>query len=172
DVVLAKMLFDADAAGVYAVVALVGRAVFFLSWSVATAAFPHAAREGADDTVRRDAMRMVALMCAVLTAGVAAVAPFASSIVFGAGYESAGPLFLPYAAATSLFALANLSATLDAARGRMVGAVLVVLGAIGQTGLLLLGATSPTRMVWLQVVAMAGLLCAVSLGHRLSARRR
>ncbi|MFK8022839.1 MAG: oligosaccharide flippase family protein, partial [Ilumatobacter sp.] len=47
DVVLAKMLFDADAAGVYAVVALVGRAVFFLSWSVATAAFPHAAREGA-----------------------------------------------------------------------------------------------------------------------------
>ncbi len=51
DVVLAKTLFDADAAGVYSVVALIGRAIFFLSWSVVTAAFPMAAK--ADAVERR-----------------------------------------------------------------------------------------------------------------------
>ncbi|MFT5267239.1 MAG: O-antigen/teichoic acid export membrane protein [Acidimicrobiales bacterium] len=55
DVVLAKALFDAEAAGIYAVVALVGRGVFFLSWSIVMAAFPMAARDGGRQVVRQAA---------------------------------------------------------------------------------------------------------------------
>jgi O-antigen/teichoic acid export membrane protein len=160
DVVLAKSLFDADTAGVYSVVALIGRAVFFLSWSVVTAAFPHVSR-GDGDVVQRQAVRTVAVMCAAMTIAVSVAAPPLTPIVFGDDYSSAAPLFAPYAIATSLFAVANVYATLGVARGRRASAAIIVAGGIGQTALLLALAGSSTEMVWLQVLAM-GLLLAMS----------
>ncbi len=161
DVVLAKALFDAAEAGVYAVVALIGRAIFFLSWSVVSAAFPHAANS--DDSVaraaiRRQAMRTVTAVCVAVTVPIALVGPAVVPVLFGAEYASAGSLLLPYALATSFFALANVVATLGVASGTRRPAVIVLLGAAGQTGLLLAIASTPTQMVWGQVVAMAILL--------------
>ena len=160
DVVLAKTLFDAESAGVYSVVALVGRAIFFLSWSVVTAAFPLAATANASELrlLRRRALWTVAAMSATLTLVVAAVVPGLTPLVFGAGYASAADLFLPYAIATSLFAVANVLASLSAAQGDRSTAGVVVGGAIGQTLLLVAFADDPIRMVWLQVLAMGALL--------------
>ena len=164
DVVLAKALFAADVAGRYAVVALVGRAVFFLSWSVVTVAFPHASR--GNDAVGRQAVRAVAAMSTVLTIAVAVAAPPLVPLVFGDAYEAAVPLFGPYALATSLFAVANVMATLDVAAGRLSGASIVAAGAALQTVLLLARADDATTMVHLQVVAMAVVLVAVWLRIR------
>lgn len=174
DVVLAKVLFDADQAGVYSVVALVGRAIFFLSWSLVTAAFPHAAQgdEVAFAAVRRQTVRAVAAMSTVLTIAVALVAPRLAPIVFGEAYSSAATLFAPYAIATSLFAIANASASLSVARGRRTPAVLVVVGAIGQTTLLLSLANNSSEMVWLQVGAMAVLTFGILLEQSVHARSR
>ncbi|MFT7327762.1 MAG: O-antigen/teichoic acid export membrane protein [Candidatus Azotimanducaceae bacterium] len=169
DVVLAKTLFDADVAGVYSVAALIGRAVFFLSWSVVTAAFPHVARGASAAVVadiRRQAMRHVLLICGSLTVAVALFAPPLTPLVFGAEYSSAGPLFAPYALATSFFAMANLVASLAVAQGRRRPGIVVVLGGIVQTTLLLALVNSPTEMVWLQVMAMAGLFVAVLVADR------
>jgi O-antigen/teichoic acid export membrane protein len=169
DVVLAKMLFDADVAGVYSVVALVGRAVFFLSWSVVTAAFPHVARGASQAVVadiRRQAMRNVLLICGSLTVAVALFAPPLTPLVFGAEYSSAEPLFAPYALATSFFAMVNLVASLAVAQGRRRPGIVVVLGGIVQTTLLLALVNSSTEMVWLQVMAMAGLFVAVLIADR------
>lgn len=160
DVVLAKTLFDASTAGVYSVVALIGRAVFFLSWSVVTAAFPHVSR-GDGDAVQRQAVRTVAAMCGAMTIAVSVAAPPLTPIVFGADYAGAAPLFAPYAIATSLFAIANVYATLGVARGRRASAAIIVAGGVGQTALLLALADNSTEMVWLQVLAM-GLLLAMS----------
>lgn len=168
DVVLAKAMFDAETAGVYAVVALVGRAVFFLSWSVVAAAFPLAAR-GDGAAVRREAVRTVAVLCAVMTVAVALLAPMLAPVVFGAGYEAAGSLFGPYALATSLFAVANVYATLSAARGRSIVARVVVGGAVLQT-VLLTQAADAQQMVTLQVVAMGLLLIATVAADRRSDR--
>ena len=160
DVVLAKMLFDADAAGVYSVVALVGRAIFFLSWSVVTAAFPMAAKANAAErrALRRRAVRTVAAMSTLMTLAVALLAPPLTPIVFGDAYATAAGLFLPYAIATSLFAVANVMASLSAAQGDRRTPTVITGGAVGQTVLLLAFADDPTRMVWLQVLAMGLLL--------------
>ena len=165
DVVLAKVLFDPDDAGVHAVVALIGRAIFFLSWSVVTAAFPEAA--GRDDrSVDRRAVRLVTGVSIVLTVGAGLVAPLAAPIVFGPGYESAATLFLPYAIATSLFSIANVRAALATARGDAGPARLVVAAGFVQVGVLAILATDLVRMTWLQVVVMGGLLLAVEISGR------
>lgn len=171
DVVLAKMLFDADQAGVYSVVALIGRAIFFLSWSVVTAAFPLVAKSSDRsevERVRRQAVRTVAALCAALTVAVAIGAPRLAPLVFGSEYRSAGPLFAPYAIATSLFAIANVRASLAVARGRRLPALIVVGGAAVQTLMLLGFAHSSQRMVWLQVIAMGALCLAMTIGDRLT----
>jgi O-antigen/teichoic acid export membrane protein len=164
DVVLAKTLFDADAAGVYSVVALIGRAIFFLSWSVVTAAFPMAAKADAIErrALRRRAVRTVAAMSALMTLAVAVLAPPLTPIVFGDAYAAAADLFLPYAIATSLFAVANVMASLSAAQGDRQTAAVIVGGAVGQTLLLFAFADDPVRMVWLQVLAMGMLLVATA----------
>ena len=160
DVVLAKTLFDAETAGVYSVVALIGRAIFFLSWSVVTAAFPMAAAAEAAErrSLRRRAVRTVAAMSTLMTLAVALLAPRLSPIVFGDAYSTAAGLFLPYAVATSLFAVANVMASLSTAQGDRQTAAVIVGGAVGQTMLLLRFADDPVRMVWLQVLAMGTLL--------------
>ena len=168
DVVLAKVLLSPTDAGIFSVVALVGRAVFFLSWSIVTAAFPHAAREGDANArlVERRAVRTIALLGAAMTALVTVAAPPLTPIVFGSDYERAAPLFAPYALATSLFAVANVRATLGAARGRRAGASIVIGGGVGQAVLLVALADDLATMAWLQVVAMAALCLAVTLGAR------
>jgi O-antigen/teichoic acid export membrane protein len=168
DVVLAKTLFDADVAGVYSVVALIGRAIFFLSWSVVTAAFPMAAQADVDERrlLQKRAVRTVAAMSALMTLGVAILAPPLTPLFFGADYAPAAGLFLPYAIATSLFAVANVMASLGAAQGRRGPALVIIGGAVVQTALLISFASDPNRMVWLQVLSMGLLLAASFVASR------
>ncbi len=161
DVVLAKVLFEAEAAGIYAVVALVGRGVFFLSWSIVMAAFPMAARDGGRAVVRQ-AVVAVAGVSAVATTGVALLMPYATDIVFGSEYSSASGEFGRYAIATSMFAVANVVATLELAAGRGRAAAVVLTGAVLQTAVLLF-ATTPQVMVDIQIIAMS-IVAAMVLG--------
>ena len=64
-------------------IALVGRGVFFLSWSVVMAAFPLAARSGRRDLVFK-AVLTVAGLSAMATAGVAIAMPHLTEVLFGA----------------------------------------------------------------------------------------
>lgn len=152
DVVLAKVLFDARDAGVYAVVALVGRGVFFLSWSVVMAAFPVSARTDSRRFVIR-AVLTVAALSTVATAAVAVAMPRFAAVLFGDELSVAANLFGPYAVAASLFAVANVIATLELAAGRGRAAVVVLIGACLQTVLLLLAKT-PSDMIDIQIALM------------------
>ena len=171
DVVLAKILLDADSAGVHAVVALVGRAIFFLSWSVVTAAFPMVG-DDVGRSIERRATRIVAAVSAVVTGGVAVAAPTVPPLVLGGGYGQAGRLFLPYALATSLFSVANVRASLAAARGERRPGALLIAGGIVQALVLALFATDLISMSWLQVVAMATLLAVVTVERRTAHQSR
>jgi len=153
DVVLAKVLFDAEEAGIYAVVALIGRGVFFLSWSIVMAAFPMAARDGGRAVVRQ-AVLTVAAVSATATAGVAVLMPYATDVIFGAEYTSASGEFGRYAIATSLFAVANVIATLELAAGRGKVAAVVLAGAFFQTAILIF-ADTPRAMIDTQIKVMA-----------------
>lgn len=164
DVVIAKALFDAQTAGVYAAAAVLGRSVFFVSWSVVQVVFPVLARQTSTPRERRRALLVATSVIVVVGAAAAAVASAAGpglvAALFGDEYAPASALLVPYIAATSLFALANLAAAADVARGRATGAIVLAAGAIVQTVALAMVASTPEQLVVGQVVG-TGLLVLV-----------
>lgn len=166
DLVIAKARFDAGTAGVYAAAALVGRALVFVSSAVVSSVFPVVAKDGVTAAERRRAVQgAFGLVLAVGVAGTAAVGLGGHALVaiaFGPGYAGAEELLVPYALATSLFALANLLASVELARHRLASAVALTSGALAQTLVLTVWGTSPSALAWLQVAAMAATIVAVA----------
>lgn len=111
DLIMVKHLFPADRAGQYAAVALVGRVLFYASWSVIAAMFPVTAEATRAD--RKPDRTLVAVPMALVLAmflgflGVLQLFPAAvMRTVFGAGFHEAEPLLGLYAANTAVYALA------------------------------------------------------------------
>src|SRR5579884_3576046 len=108
DILLVKHFFAPDLAGMYAAVALVGRVLYFASWSVVSAMFPVTA--GAKSEAHNASLIIVPLLL-VLTLAIAFILlmTFAPGMIvhfiFGSGYREAEPLLSLYAAATGLYSL-------------------------------------------------------------------
>lgn len=166
DLFIAKAVLDAPTAGVYAAAAVLGRSVFFVSWSVVHVVFPVIASVSSTPSQRRRAFATaVAIIAGVGGVGVG-VALLARdglmSVVFGDDYAAAGSLLVPYLVATSFFALANLFAAADLARGYRAGPVVLAIGAVVQTVALALWARTPEALVWGQVAGTAAIVIALA----------
>ena len=176
DVLIAKRFLDPETAGVYAAVALVGRAVFFLSWSVATTLFPAAAQRnemGEDSNgLLLGGCAIVGLMGVGFVAGAGLLGGTVLGRVFGPEYaDVSGPLAW-YALATSLFAMANLIVSHHLSTGRIREALVLIAGGVVQTSLLLIGRGSIDELIRAQVIAMSLLLAAVVASHFLGTGHR
>lgn len=167
DIIIAKALFDAETAGVYAAAAVLGRSVFFVSWSVVQVVFPLLASATASRSQRARAFALaVAVIAGVGAAAVAISAAAGQGLVvalFGEAYGEAAGLLVLYLVATSVFALANLLATADLARGQSAGAVVLASGAVLQTIALLLWAREPEHLVIGQVIGTGVIVMAMVL---------
>lgn len=165
DLVIAKAVLDAPTAGIYAAAAVLGRSVFFVSWSVVHVVFPVIASVSSTASQRlRAALTAVAIIVAVGGVGVAIAARAGDDLmrlIFGDDYAAAAGLLVPYLIATSLFALANLLAAVDLARGRFAGPLVLALGASLQTVVLVLWASTPQLLVLLQIAGTALTLLAL-----------
>ncbi|HTK95023.1 MAG TPA: hypothetical protein VL382_05245 [Terriglobales bacterium] len=110
DLIMVKHLFPPAEAGQYAAVALVGRVLFYASWSVIAAMFPVSA--GTHREEKRDYSLVAIPVVMVLTMflgflGVLAVFPAAvMKTIFGPGFQQAESLLGLYAANTAVYALA------------------------------------------------------------------
>ena len=174
DVLIAKIFLVPFEAGLYSAVALVGRAVFFLSWSVATVVFPvvasrHAKGEATRHVLGGGIVAVLALGAACSVAALLIGGPVLG-VVMGPEYAGLGGQLAIYAAATTLFAVANLIASHHLATGRIRESWLVVAGAGLQTVLLLCWHDSIATLVGAQLVAMAILVVAVAVSHLLPGR--
>jgi O-antigen/teichoic acid export membrane protein len=114
DVPLIKHAFDARSAGLYAAAALVGRAVLAASSFVPTLVMPKAtarAASGRSPLPLLGAGIALSASIVVVAVGAAFVAPrFTVELIAGHAFGDAAPLVLPYVAATSALALANVVA--------------------------------------------------------------
>lgn len=169
DVLLAKFAFDPDQAGLYAGIALIGRAIFFASWAIANAAFPLLADPSLS---RRSRLRISsAATGAVAGFGLLSAAlliplgPLVCRVALGSTYDGSVSLLAPYALATALFAIANMAATLDVAQGKSLSAMLVLCAAIWQTAILGLFGSTPQSMIWLQIMVMGFLTILLGSFH-------
>jgi hypothetical protein len=114
DIILVKHFFAATEAGVYAAVALVGRVVYMLSWSVVSSMFPFSAgvrsKERDSRAVLGTALTLVILISGLFTLAVWAAPARVWHFLLGSGFPlnqggSYGALLVLYAATTGIYSL-------------------------------------------------------------------
>ncbi|HET8667624.1 MAG TPA: oligosaccharide flippase family protein, partial [Terriglobales bacterium] len=113
DILLVKHFFPSDLAGVYAAVALVGRVLYFFSWSVVSAMFPISAGAKHQDesvSVIVVPLVLVLVLSVVFTLGLNMFPELVFRAIFGAkinaSVQSFDSLLTLYAAATGTYSLA------------------------------------------------------------------
>jgi O-antigen/teichoic acid export membrane protein len=114
DIILVKHFFTATQAGVYAAVALVGRVVYMLSWSVVSSMFPFSARVPSHErdgrTVLSIALLLVVLITSLFTLGVWLAPSRLWVMVLGSGFPAGmeshfSSLLVLYAATTGIYSM-------------------------------------------------------------------
>lgn len=111
DILLVKHFFSSDQAGLYAAIALVGRVIYFASWSVVSAMFPISA--GAKPKEENHSVLVVPLVIVLLISilfiiGLTMFPEPVLRAVFGSGFQmnsSMDALMSLYAAATGCYSL-------------------------------------------------------------------
>jgi O-antigen/teichoic acid export membrane protein len=110
DLVMVKHFFSPEEAGHYAAVALVGRVLFYASWSVIAAMFPVTAEAGHSETANHSLVAVpIALVLGIFLSFLGLLQLFPATImktVFGPGFGQAESLLGLYAANTAVYALA------------------------------------------------------------------
>jgi O-antigen/teichoic acid export membrane protein len=172
DIILVKHFFSATDAGVYTAVALVGRVVYMLSWSVVSGMIPFSA---AAPTEKQDgravlgtALVLVVLIASVFIVGVGIAPSRLWHTVLGAGFPLSGhssytSLLVLYAATTGIYSLAVVLMSYEISRkiGNVGWLQLAFSGAI-VAGIYLVHDTLH-NVILVQTVLMTFLLLLVSI---------
>jgi hypothetical protein len=171
DILLVKHFFPPPEAGIYAAVALVGRVVFMLSWSVVSSMFPVSAGHGHSQGGRSVLYTGLLLVGTVTTAFIGAVmlAPDALwSMLLGKPFllgtaTSFSALLTEYAIMTAVYCIAVVVMMYEISR-RIGTAAWVQLGAsILLTGAIWRYHNSLSQVILVQVFVMCGLLLVVAI---------
>ena len=162
DVAVVAHFFAAEEAGWYGALALIGRIVFFASWTLVAALFPLAARRQRHGQPHRWLLSLalagVALIAALALAAMLAAPEAIVRGLFGAPFVAVAPLLAHYTGATALYALANVIASYRLALGQRTGGYLMLLGGLAQAALLYARHETLRQVVLWQLALMAGLL--------------
>ncbi len=174
DVLLVRRFFPAEMAGQYAALALIGRIVFFATWSVVTTMFPIVAQKHKKGEPHGYLLWLSLGIVAAISVPVVvltfAFPEWIVGILFGKQYLGVASLLWLYALATSLYALANVVVNyrLSLGAGKSTGLVIAA-GAAQVIGIILFHSTL-AQVVWVQVCVMM-VLFILLLGYDLFSKR-
>lgn len=175
DILIVRHFFPAEPAGQYAALALIGRLVFFATWSVVMAMFPLTAQQHRRGESHRTLLFLslgMALPISLLLIAIAHFAPeLTVQVLFGPAYLPIAPLLSAYAAATALYALANIIVNYHLAIGNSSVTYVVIAGGIAQVILLCAFHADLQQVVGVQVALMVAVLASVAGWDALHARR-
>lgn len=176
DVLIVKHFFPPVDAGHYAALALIGRIVFFATWSVVTVLLPAVAQRHQKGLPHRRYLWLsLAAVLAVsvgVTGGAFLFPELIVGILFGSAYLSIAPLLGLYAVATTLYALSNVVITYRLSIGNGQGGTLAVIGGAAQVIALWFFHSSLQEVVMVQIVLMSGLMVALLAWDWWMERRR
>ena len=171
DIILVKHFFPAPLAGLYAAVALVGRVVYMLSWSIVSSMFPVSAgssHERSGRAVMGTALLLVVLVASLFTLGVWLAPNSLWTMVLGSGFAtqsqgSFSSLLVLYAALTGIYSFSVVIMTYEISR-RIGNASWLQLGFSGAIALgIYLYHSTLHDVIAVQLVLMILLLVAVSV---------
>lgn len=161
DILIVKRFFDPTVAGKYAALALIGRIVFFATWSVVTALFPIVAQRHQRGEPHRNLLYVsLGLVLGVSTAIILAAVFVPNLIVgllFGDAYLEIGSLLWLYAVATAFYALSNVVITYRLSIGSSGGSYVAVVGGVAQVLGVWLFHDSLAQVVMVQVYVMGAM---------------
>ncbi|MDZ4720579.1 MAG: oligosaccharide flippase family protein [Roseiflexaceae bacterium] len=162
DVLIVKHFFDAHTAGGYAALALIGRIVFFATWSIVTALFPIVAQRHQRGEPHRHllaaALGLVGGASGLIVLATVAFPATIVQILFDSAYLGIAPLLWLYAIATALYALANVIISYRLSINNGFGSILALVAGIAQTIGLWVAHTTLQEIVLVQVLTMGSLL--------------
>ena len=176
DVILVKRFFETSEAGQYAALALIGRIVFFATWSVVTTMFPIVAQKQKLGEPHAHLLWLALAIVAGVSTPIVLLTRFAPHwvvlMLFGEKYLGIANLLWLYALATALYAMGNvvINYRLSLGIGRETGFAIVA-GGLQILGILIFHA-SLAQVVWVQVAVMAGLFISLlwwNFGHQQTA---
>lgn len=165
DLVVVKATFSPEAAGSYAAVALVGRALVFCGTAIANVVFPICAREPdtpATTLVVRRAVGALATAGAALVIGASLFGDHLVRLLFADGYPAAGALLPPFLVGTTMLVVVHLLATTRLAAGAVDHARLMLGAAVVQIALLAAVSSSLQAVVWTRSIVLLVLLVLVA----------
>jgi O-antigen/teichoic acid export membrane protein len=123
DILMVKHYFAPDDAGIYAAVALVGRLLYFATWSVTSAMFPISAGSAAESDSRRVLVIPLVFVAGLSTVFVVFLASFPGLVIrtlFGSDFHPAGAgveqLLAMNAVATAVYAVCVVLITYEMSR--------------------------------------------------------
>lgn len=168
DILMVKHYFDSYEAGLYASLALIGRVVYFISWTFIMLLLPKVVelkKKGENPaSILFKYVGYISILSFVIILGCLFFPEPVIQIMFGNQYQEVGSLLWKYALATSLFALSNIFAyyylSLDQYKPVIISALLGVL----QMVLVMYFHDSLDQVVKMQIMAMLILLI-IQLGY-------
>lgn len=162
DTILVKHFFTPNEAGLYAALALIGRIVYFGTWTVVTMLFPlviKLEKEGKDHTKYFwGGLGIVGGMASIIIIACYIMPELMVSILFGEKYLAISPLLWLYALATALFALVNVFVYYNMSLDRRLPVWLTIIGGVLQIFLIYIFHNSFEQVIQIQVYLMTGLL--------------
>lgn len=167
DILIVKRYFSAEEAGLYAALALIGRVVFFATWSVVTTLFPIVAQRHAAGQRHRHLLwagiGIVAAISAIIVAMTIWQPELIVGVLFGEAYLAIAPELWLYAIATTLFAVANVIVNYRLSADRVAGTYFATAAGIVQVILLITFHDSIRQIVLLQIGLMSVLIAILLL---------
>jgi O-antigen/teichoic acid export membrane protein len=161
DIIIVNHFFEQHAAGQYAAVALIGRIVFFATWSVVTTLFPVVAQLERQGKSHRHllgySLGLVGVISSLILVATILQPELIMSILFGNAYLESAPLLWMYALATAFYSMANVIITYRLSAGNGGGSVFAIVAGISQVLGLCIWHESLQQVVLIQVYIMAGL---------------
>jgi O-antigen/teichoic acid export membrane protein len=171
DILLVKHFFPPSEAGIYAAVALVGRVVFMLSWSVVSSMFPvsasHLHRQGGR-SVLYTALLLVATVNSAFIVAVALAPKGVWTMLLGKPFllvtvNSFSALLTEYAAMTGIYCIAVVVMMYEMSRRTGTGAWVQLGASIMLAAAIWRYHDSLSQVILVQVLVMCGLLVVVTI---------
>ncbi len=162
DTILVKYFFDPHQAGLYGALALIGRIVYFGTWTVVTILFPvviKLEKEGKDHVpLFLGGLTVVGIISAGIVAMTYLFPNQIVGLLFGGDYLEISPLLWRYGIATGLFAMANVFVYYNLSLDRLRPAKLALIAGILQVILISVFHASFIQIIDVQIYLMGALL--------------
>ena len=169
DVLLVKHYFTTQEAGLYAALALIGRVVYFGTWSVVMVLFPKVIEQKKKGLPTHHLLiksfAIVALIAALIVVGCLAFPEWIVGTLFGKNYLSISTYLWQYASVTALFACANVWVYYHLSLDRKTPIILSLLAGILQFFLLYIKHGNFGDVIQGQCIAMLFLFFSLLVYH-------